>query len=813
MRNQTAFVSVAVAAPLDKPLAYAAPPELRERCLPGHRVLAPLGKRRVTGYVLGPCPPPEGFTVKSILEAPDQDPLFPPEMLPFFEWCASYYFHPLGQVIQDALPTGVNTTESAVAALTDLGRVALTGPGLKELERAALARLVQGPAALKTLLELPGVTRARLSALEKKGFLSLERQIKQGKTRPKLVRFVRARNLGEIPKKRSAARDRILHLLSIHGELPFAELKSLVSSAPASVRALVKEGRVEILEKAVFRDPLGEEITPDDPSAIRLNQEQESALARILGTMDKGFSTLLLEGVTGSGKTEVYLRAVRAVLDKGGNAIVLVPEIALVSQIERRFRARFGDTVALLHSGLGDSERHGQWMRILKGEARVALGARSAVFAPFASAALIIVDEEHDDSYKQESHLRYNARDLAVVRARMCGAVALLGSATPSLQSAHNALTGKYGRLVLSKRVMERPRPEVRVVDLARLPKEDRKGPFISRVLADAVTETLARREQVLLFLNRRGYANLPMCGACGSPVACENCAVTLTAHRKAGVYQCHYCGLERDVSLGCPECGSMDIRAVGVGTEKIEGFVKRTWPDARVARMDRDTTARRSELVAMLKALREGKTDVLIGTQMVSKGHDFPNITLVGILCADLSLGFPDFRAAERTFQILAQVAGRAGRGDRPGKVVLQTFNPAHFCVTTARDQDYSAFFDRELALRQELGYPPFSRLAQVRVSSAEEDLAREHAKTVGDWLRAAHASRADFVQAIKVLGPVASPIPRVAGQYRWQMLIKGFHYSVFREFLTVFSQALKGELKRTGAGTLLDVDPHSML
>jgi primosomal protein N' (replication factor Y) len=536
-------------------------------------------------------------------------------------------------------------------------------------------------------------------------------------------------------------------------------------------------------------------------------------VATVLEKLGKGFQTYLLYGITGSGKTEVYMRAVAAALDQGYQALVLVPEIALISQTERLFRARFGDCIALLHSGLSQGERFDQWMRIVRKEARVAIGARSAIFAPFNRLGLIIVDEEHDDSYKQESKLRYHARDLAVVRAKLEGAVALLGSATPSVQSYYNVQAKKFKGLSLWKRVENRGLPDVKVVDL-RAPQGGRYAkPFMTEELKEAVAETLNRGEQVLLFLNRRGFANYPTCTCCGEPVRCKNCDVTMTLHQGTNAFRCHYCGYSCAQTVGCRACGNPKIKLLGLGTEQVEAKVKTIFPEARVARMDRDTTARKGALLGILKDLREGAIDILVGTQMVAKGHHYPNITLVGILCADLSLNFPDFRAGERTFQLLAQVAGRAGRGSRRGHVILQTLNPEHFCVVTARDQDYPAFYEHEIRFRRDLRYPPYCRLIQILVAGKDRDQTARYAQSVGKICRALQSERKTYQKEIELLGPVAAPLTRIRKAYRWQLLLKGLRVEPLHALTRALRTRVEREIPKAAVKVVVDVDPMDML
>jgi primosomal protein N' (replication factor Y) len=526
-----------------------------------------------------------------------------------------------------------------------------------------------------------------------------------------------------------------------------------------------------------------------------------------------GFATYLLHGVTGSGKTEIYMRAVADVLEMGKEALVLVPEIALISQTERRFRARFGYRIALLHSGLTGRERYDQWIRIRKKEASVVIGARSAVFAPLENLGLVVVDEEHDDSYKQESGLRYNGRDLAIVRARCAGALAVLGSATPSLSSYHHSLTGKFQRLTLSKRVRDQVLPEVTVVDLRRQEGRRQKMWFLSRELRQAMETTLGRGEQALLFLNRRGYASFPMCARCGKAVRCRNCDVALTFHQGANAFRCHYCGFTLSGNAVCKGCGSEKTILLGLGTEKVEGAVKALFPEARTARMDRDTTSKKGALLKQLKALRKGDVDILVGTQMVTKGHDFPNVTLVGIVCADLSLNFPDFRAAERTVQILSQVAGRAGRGNRPGKVILQTYNPEHFCILSAKDQDCEAFYKEEIGYRKTLHYPPFSRLIQLVILGSDQKKTFEVAQSLGKMSKDLQKDHDVFRRDVTILGPVAAPLSRLQKKYRCQLLLKGLRAGPLHALVTRLMQASAKAVRDVKVKVIVDVDPVSML
>jgi primosomal protein N' (replication factor Y) len=660
----------------------------------------------------------------------------------------------------------------------------------------AVAGANDGPAAHRLLAEM-----------EQRGWVSRETRLAGGSARHRKERMITLVEPFPQPKALSAPRARIVAALKANGPMSIHRLKEQVPTAPNLVRAMEKDGQVAICREVVYRDPFGDPIPPDLPPV--LTQAQQAAIDTIAGTLADGFGAFLLSGVTGSGKTEVYLHATQAALDAGKEALVLVPEIALITQMERRFRARFESRVAVLHSGLSAGERFDQWMRIAAGEATVVVGARSALFAPLARLGLVVVDEEHDPSFKQESGLRYNACDMALVRAKLAGAVALLGSATPSVQSYRNAQTGKLVELELPQRIENRPLPEIEVVDLTE--SRDRRGArrFLTRPLRRAITDSLDRGEQVLLFLNRRGYASFPVCGACGKPVSCSRCDISLTFHQRSRAFRCHYCGYSRPAETACPTCGADSLRMLGLGTEKLQEAVERLYPAARVARMDRDTTGKKGSIVKLLRALGRREIDILVGTQMVAKGHDFPNITLVGIVCADLSLSFPDFRAGERTFQLMAQVAGRAGRGDRPGRVVLQTYNPDHFCIQAARDQDFRAFYRQEIESRKSLGYPPFSRMVQVRFSGPEAAAVAEKAKEVGRRLRTIADSRRYSAQ---VLGPIESPLSKIAGRHRWQLLVKDNGASTLRRILRDLL-ASEDRHHRRKVRMTVDVDPVSLL
>ena len=716
-------------------------------------------------------------------------------------------------MIKAALPQGINLCDRATLSLTPEGQAALAQASLPPLTRQVLERISQRACQPKDLVRSPGVPAALLHALSNAGWVTRTRVLKRPATGSRTERFV---TLGPAAHRAdltglTAKRRRLLEAVAAAGESSSGRLGDVLPGAARLLGPLVHCGLLQVAHKTVYRDPFGEAIQPD--RAHQLTDEQAAAVTRVETALAGGFAAFLLAGVTGSGKTEVYLQLAARAVSRGRTALILVPEIALISQTERRFRARFGERVAVLHSGLSAGERFDQWRRIVQGETPIVIGARSAVFAPLQDLGLIVVDEEHDNSYKQDHGLRYHARDLALVRAKQAGCVALLGSATPSVQSWHNAQSGKFEALRLSRRVENRTLPEITVVDLTE--SRDARGirRFISPTLEKAIAAALERNQQVLLFLNRRGFASLPICAACGEALKCANCDITLTYHRHAGAYCCHYCGYRQPAAACCPLCGSARIKLLGLGTEKVAEGVAALFPEARVARMDRDTTGRKGETLKLLKGLRDGTIDVLVGTQMVAKGHDFPNITLVGIICADMSLSFPDFRAGEQTFQILAQVAGRAGRGGAAGRVILQTYTPGHFSIVAARQQDFDLFYRREIGHRRALNYPPFARLVQLRISGRHKERTADCAAALGEICRRLSRSDEELARAIEVLGPIEAPLARIARRYRWQILVKGLGVGPLRRFLRLLTTGPARVLSPPQVRVAVDVDPVFML
>ncbi len=803
-------VRIAVALPVAATFTYRIPDHLSFLAAPGMRALVPFGRRRVTGYILGESlDEMDPGAVKCILDILDESPLFPASMIPFFEWIADYYLYPLGQVIQSALPGGLTRKEVASYRLTPAGKGHLSDACLPVLQQAVLRLLDDRP---RTGKEISGSAGTRISpslllSMEKKGWIEKVSQVKAETTRLRQELYVFPSDEMTAPLLRS--QKRILETIRSYGGMPVRELNRKIPSASRKLPAMKEAGWIDVRTRTLYRDPFGETVQPDLPPELTL--EQQDVVAVVEHAMGKGYKPFLLKGVTASGKTEVYLQLAARMIQKGRSVLVLVPEIALISQIERCFRARFGECVAVLHSGLSAGERFDQWDRVLRRLTPIVIGTRSAIFAPVEHLGLIVVDEEHDMSYKQDSGLHYHARDIALVRAKMDGAIALLGSATPSIQSYHHVLTCKFHGLNLSQRIEDRPLPETRVVDLRR--HRDQRGVWklITPQLHEAMKETLARGEQVLLFLNRRGFASFPVCASCGEVIRCKNCSISLTLHQKDQAYKCHYCGFSRTSITNCAACGSSRIKLLGMGTEKIEEAVQSLFPEAAVARMDRDTAAPKGALLKMLKELRNRTTDILIGTQMVAKGHDFPYITLVGIICADMSFNFPDFRSSERMFQLLLQVSGRAGRGESPGQVILQTYNPEHFIIAAATRQDYASFYEKEIQFREKLKYPPFSRLIQIKLFGKDAEKTREHALKLGELCRGLKKSRG--WHPVEILGPIESYLPKIARYYRWQLLLKSTRTTPLRRMARELITTHGKDIHHPQVTVAFDVDPVFML
>ena len=625
--------------------------------------------------------------------------------------------------------------------------------------------------------------------------------------KPKLRRFVRLRQPLNSNEKLGDAQRRAIATLASSGPMALQSLLATAGVSAATITSLEKKSLVEVSIEAVRRDPLSDGLGIKS-EAHTLTNAQASVLTQIEQQMNSGaYSAFLLHGVTGSGKTEIYMRAMSKALSLGRSAMMLVPEIALTPVFSRRLRARFGDQVAIFHSSLQKGERFDEWTRVKNGDARVVIGTRSAVFAPVKNLGLIVVDEEHESSYRQQESPYYNARDVAIVRAQKESATVMLGSATPSLESFHNARKGKYTLVNLPERIGARPMATAKIIDMRTVFARHGKPRVFSDELLEAIRDTRERGEQSIILLNRRGYSSFILCRSCGETVQCPNCDVTLTYHRSERVIVCHYCNHREAVPHACPSCGKKYIYYVGEGTEQLEEMLRLLFPFLRVARIDRDTTARRKVFEQSLADFSAGRIDTLVGTQMLAKGHDFPNVTLVGVVSVDVGLALPDFRAAERTFQLITQVAGRAGRGDRPGRVLIQTYHPYHYALRHACAQDYEAFYDEELRYRQNHSYPPFVALASLLVHGPDLGRVRSDSLELRKQLDAANEER-----RVRVLGPAPAPLSRLKGEHRFQLLIKSRSRKHLREVAdAALKKAADGGMNLRTVN--LEIDPVSIM
>ncbi len=807
-RRRNLTVEVAVVSPLLTTLSYL-PPENGQRPGIGQRVLVPLGARLVTGYILDPeQSPPEERKLKKIHTIEAESPLFPANMVPFFRFISDYYQFPIGEVLRTAMPAGLSRRSQKTLVLKAGAEIApptgTTSPWIEKLRHTGKLAAKETAALMaraETRREIERLCAAGVAEIITKisGSGSLQRRM--------YVKLTDATTAVSLSRPES----RVLELLRGGSEsegMARADLSRRYSGAATGIKRLADRGLVELYPKTVFRDPLlGGDLNFPEPEHLTLDQKR--VMERLGPAIkSKKFSPFLLHGVTGSGKTEIYLQATAICLAADRDAIILVPEIALASQIEAHFVSRFGDRVALLHSGLTRAEHLGQWQRIKSGAARVAIGARSAVFAPMADPGLIIIDEEHDSAYKQEDGLRYNGRDLAIFRASRNHATVIMGSATPAVTTFHKAGTGKFTILKLPRRISPHPLPQVTIVDMKKVLTVSGRPPILTPQLRDELKENLNRGEQSLIFLNRRGYANMVVCRDCGEVVGCKNCKISLTLHRNAATLLCHHCGFRLPEKLICGKCASPRLVPVGFGTEKIEAELVRLFPKARISRLDHDAAADRNQFFKILNQVHAGEIDILIGTQMITKGHDFPRVTLVGVVCADTGLGVPDYKAGERTFQLLTQVAGRAGRGGIAGRVLVQTLQPEHYAVTCARDHDYPTMYDRELGLRKKLAFPPFGYLVSLRCEAEDEKQTRQAATAL-----AAAATKLSRGKGIQLLGPAPAPLSRLQKRYRWHMLLKGNNRKALQQLCRRLRRDPPRECRRARIKVIVDVDPENML
>ena len=756
----TSRVEVALPLPVDQTFTYALDPGARMP-VPGTRVLVPFHRRKRVGWVVGPGRPgSEALRLRRVFAVLEEEPSLPPGLLELTRWIADYYVAPLGLVLRAALPSAVCGTAQGAQ------------PRARTRKVAQIARWLESLAERDTAFARAPRQRAAYEALE------------------------------------GAA-----------GSMPLASLMEQGFSR-AVVKALAGKGIVELRDEEVVRDPFAS-VGTERPPGLVPNPAQAEAIARLTSRLDASArAPCLLHGITASGKTLVYIELLKQVVrERGGSGIVLVPEISLTPQTVARFRAHFGDLVAVLHSGLSDGERYDAWRQLRSGVRRIAIGPRSAIFAPLPGLGAIIVDEEHEASYKQHDAPRYHARDVAIMRARQEGALCLLGSATPSLESWSNQASGKFELLRLTKRATGGPLPPVRIVDLRELPPSAAAprngGPparpavggrtVLSPELAGAIRTRVERGEQSILLLNRRGYSSFFQCRECGEVPACVSCSVSLTYHRVTGRLLCHHCRYEEPVPKSCPRCEAEALSRRGLGTEQVERVVAESFPGARIARMDVDTTSRKWAHSEILGRVGRGEVDILLGTQMIAKGLDFPRVTLVGVIDADVGIHLPDFRASERTFQLLSQVAGRAGRGPLGGEVLIQTRMPSHYAIEAARRHDYEGFAERELKERAGPGYPPHARMVNVIVTSRDPEAAASAAEEAAAWVE-----RRLRRTPVELIGPAPAPIERLQDRWRWHFLLRSRSASALGSLTRAFAESFR---PRSVARVLIDRDPMALL
>jgi primosomal protein N' (replication factor Y) len=782
------IAEVALLTPLDKPLHYLIPNFIQPPPQVGARVIVPLGRRESMGLILdireadaeAASSPP----LRPLISVLDEQPVMPAELLNLCRWMSDYYFYPLGEVIKTALPGSIVSEPVTTYHLTPEGEQAARDDSAPQV----LGLLARSPAMpleeiRKRSAASPAAVHKTLKQLEHENLVTRVYKWPDTTPPPKVTRTVEliSSNLPERMAKSTRVQELVTVLEKSGSSVPLGHIRSTIANADYWLRKLSSAGIVRIESREEVREShFAQELAHSLPPALTSEQKAVvDAVSPYLGAPD--FKPFVLHGVTGSGKTEVYLHLVQKALERQIGSLILVPEIALSTQMEALFRRRFGQSLAVWHSGLGGSVRHDQWKELHTGKRLILLGVRSAVFMPVPNLGLIIVDEEHDASLKQDDHLRYHGRDVAIMRARMQNIPVVLGSATPSLQSIHNVRQNRHTLLTLPRRIHDRPLPEIRVVDMR---MEKKKHRILSGALRESILETVAAGSQVLLFLNRRGFSSFLLCNVCGEVLQCPHCSVSLTYHQSQDNLRCHYCGWFQSVPEHCPACDHAALVRQGFGTERVEEEVRALLPDEPIVRIDRDTVKQSSRIVEHLNAIRRSEAKILIGTQMIAKGHDFPNLTLVGVVNADTALQIPDYRSAETTVQLLTQVSGRAGRGETPGLVLLQTYNPTHYTIEAALHGDYLDFCGTELRKRRDLQYPPFTKLVRFLLTDTSEVKTRQAAEQFAAVCReVAEGLKAGGRHAL-VLGPAPAPLQKLSNRHRYHVLAKTWSSQDLQDF-----------------------------
>ena len=814
------YAQVVLPLALKEELTYLVPVSLEDRTKVGSRVVVPLGERIVTGFIVGISGRSDMRNHEYILEAPDKIPLFNEEMLKLTKWISDYYLCSWGDVLKSALPSGIHSqSRRKLMLLKDMSNEEIQecrkrSPRQADILKAASQKNEISFHQLRRLAGSPGLYSAAYD-LKRKGYVEIQHEIRGPRVKIKSKKVVSLvtgdaetieAQIAGIERRAPKGAECLRILWENGGTMSWRHLRQK-EIGTGTIKSLKKRNLVEIHLKEIVRDPFAH-LNVEEPPDLKLTKAQRSALRAITDAIDKGvFKGILIHGITDSGKTLVYIEAIRRIVERSEGAIVLVPEISLTPQTVRRFKSNFGDKVAVLHSHMSDGERYDAWRKIKDGERPIAVGARSAIFAPVKKLGLIVVDEEHDSSYKQDTLPRYNARDVALMRGKIENAVVVLGSATPSLESYHNSQNGKLLRVELPDRVDNRILPKVTVVDMKQESQGGSSATF-SGTLMEKISGVLERGEKIILLQNRRGYSPFIQCRECGFVFMCKRCRVSLTYHSTSSIkcILCHYCAFTSRVPTTCPDCLGYRLNYRGVGTQRVEDVLKGHFPNARVLRMDIDTTRFKGAHDTILESFRKGEADVLLGTQMISKGLDFPEVTLVGVISADTALNLPDFRSSERTFQLLTQVAGRAGRGNVPGEVIIQTYQPSSQAILCAKDHNFKAFWGIEAKNREELGYPPFGRLINIVFKGTDEDKVCSLAESHASFLR----GRIDD-PPIEILGPAQAPLGKIKDNFRYQVVLKSSSARAIHRLVEDASKEI-GTLK-SGVSVSVDVDPLNML